>query len=324
MPPSSARDPPPTDAAAAPPDVYLLPRLIVLSLLGCALLAPEALRLPRLYAGDLRGARTPPQRPGDADAPPPPAGAAARGSPFYHPVRTDCEPSWDVPSPAAAPFCYTPLQCEAHARLAPVRAHGFFIESGAFDGVSSSHSLMFERHLCWSGLLVEPSDRFFGGKLRGGGEGGGPAARPGALFVHGALVDAAHDGVELLAGLDSEPTNSVMADEGVQAELAAIKPGAKKVVGRSVASLLRGMGVARRGVDLWVLDIESWEMQALNGLGEFRPGLMIIEVWNYNRITPNNTAAVREKCAALGYVEEEPPAPNNGMFQDLVFRYAGE
>ena len=35
------------------------------------------------------------------------------------------------------------------------KTNGFFIEAGAFDGVTLSNSLFFELHRGWSGLLVE-------------------------------------------------------------------------------------------------------------------------------------------------------------------------
>jgi hypothetical protein len=37
----------------------------------------------------------------------------------------------------------------------PIRRNGTFVELGAFNGVSFSNTLMFERELGWSGLLVE-------------------------------------------------------------------------------------------------------------------------------------------------------------------------
>ena len=41
------------------------------------------------------------------------------------------------------------------------KAFGFFVEFGAGDGVFHSNSLFFEKHLCWTGLCVEPSKYIF-------------------------------------------------------------------------------------------------------------------------------------------------------------------
>ena len=35
-------------------------------------------------------------------------------------------------------------------------AKGCFVEIGAYDGVTLSNTLLFERHLGWSGLCIEP------------------------------------------------------------------------------------------------------------------------------------------------------------------------
>jgi len=313
----------PADAAALQPHLFL--RLLFLLLVVCGLLAPEALRLPRVYSGDLRAAPLAHHRPLAA-----PGGGAAAAS-RRHPVREDCAPSWEVPV-AAAPLCHTQLQCVL-MRAGMNFSHGFFIEAGAFDGVSGSNTLMFERHLCWKGLLVEPSDRFFGKlpiRFNGGESVSGAEARPHSLFVHGALVDTAHDGDELIAGIDDEPTNGVPAGKEQQGEIVAILGGKARprVKGHSVASLLHKLGVGWRGVDFWSLDVESYELQALNGLEEFRPSLLLVEVWSKGP-TPDNAARVRAKMRELGYAEEAVARydPNEGALnyqaQDVLFRYAG-
>jgi hypothetical protein len=303
--------------------VSLFARVGVFLAFCAALLAPEALRLPRLYRGDFRSSTSRVAR-----LPPPPPDARAPTSPFFHPRRDFCEPSWHVPVASPAPYCHTQLQC-ALMHLGFNFSFGFFVEAGAFDGVHGSHSLMFERHLCWKGLLFEPSARFFGIPDKWGAE-GGPAARPESLFVNAAIVDSAHNGVELFAGIDSEPTNSVpQSDEG-QAAIAAIKPGAKKVFGYSVAHMLRQLKVGPRGVDFFTLDIESYEIQALNGLEEFRPTVMVIETWNRGIGATEaeqlqNPANVRRKMIELGYTEQQPPAglwsAPTALFSDTLWRY---
>lgn len=38
--------------------------------------------------------------------------------------------------------------------------NGFFIELGAMDGVTYSNTLFFERHLNWTGILIEPTNQY--------------------------------------------------------------------------------------------------------------------------------------------------------------------
>lgn len=197
-------------------------------------------------------------------------------------------------------------------------SHGFFIEAGAFDGLSGSNTLLFERQLCWKGLLFEPSDRYFGIADKWGG-GGGPSARPESLFINAAIVDSAHNKLEMYAGIDNEPTNSVPQSEEAQAAIKAVQPNAKKVFGYSVAHMLREMKVGPRGVDFFSLDIEGYELQALNGLEEFRPSLIMMELWY------RNTVAVDEKMRELGYTQLYPPSAiwtkASAIFSDTLWRY---
>ena len=39
--------------------------------------------------------------------------------------------------------------------------NGFYIEIGAYDGVTQSNTLYFEKNKNWHGILIEPSKRFF-------------------------------------------------------------------------------------------------------------------------------------------------------------------
>lgn len=39
--------------------------------------------------------------------------------------------------------------------------NGFYIEIGAFDGVSQSNTWFYEKELNWLGLLIEPNPKFF-------------------------------------------------------------------------------------------------------------------------------------------------------------------
>lgn len=41
------------------------------------------------------------------------------------------------------------------------QSNGLFIDVGAYDGITNSNTLFFERHLGWKGLLVEPNPSVF-------------------------------------------------------------------------------------------------------------------------------------------------------------------
>ena len=42
------------------------------------------------------------------------------------------------------------------AYFLPQKTHGTFVEFGAGDGVTASNSYFFEKHLCWTGICIEP------------------------------------------------------------------------------------------------------------------------------------------------------------------------
>lgn len=42
------------------------------------------------------------------------------------------------------------------AYFLPQKTHGTFVEFGAGDGITASNSYFFEKHLCWTGICIEP------------------------------------------------------------------------------------------------------------------------------------------------------------------------
>jgi hypothetical protein len=60
------------------------------------------------------------------------------------------------------------------------KQHGFFIEFGAGDGVYQSTTNVFEKHMCWTGLCIEPSEVVFKELVKN---------RPGCTRIHGAVCD---------------------------------------------------------------------------------------------------------------------------------------
>jgi hypothetical protein len=222
---------------------------------------------------------------------------AAPPGPLDFPGRSDCavERQWEaaVQPGGALPWrnsgTYDSLLLAELAALDLPLTHGFYMETGAWMGEKLSHSWLYESHLCWTGLLVEPSAAFFDCQRN----------RPSSTVVHAALVDSQHNGSSLAAGIDSTPTNSApMDDSGVLA----IKPNADRVPAYSIETLLQWKGVGSRGVAWWTLDVEGLEMQVLGGLGHYRPRVVIIEVWDIDTPeAPQNKEAVLQFMAEAGY-----------------------
>ena len=246
------------------------------------------------------------------------APAPGRGGqpPFRRPQREDCvlEAQWEAALapggqlPWSNPASYDSFLLAELARLGLPLTHGYYMETGAWKGEKLSHSWLFESHLCWTGLLVEPSAAFFECERN----------RPASTVIHAALVDAAHNGSQLAAGIDSTPTNSApMDDSGVLA----VKPNADIVPAYSIETLLAREGVGARGVTWWTLDVEGLELQVLRGLGEYRPQVVLMEVWD----VADNKGAVMQLMKEAGYGAgravsnkgREPP------IQDFLFLYEG-
>ena len=247
----------------------------------------------------------------------PPADAAAA-----YPRRSDCvvEAQWEaalqpggrLPWSNAGTYDALLLRELAEAGVAPT--HGYYVESGAWKGEKLSHSWLYESHLCWTGLLVEPSGALFECARN----------RPASAVAHAALVDSAHNGSMLAAGIDSEPTNSAPVDDSL---VRAVKPDADTVPAYSLEALLAGQGVGPRGVAWWTLDVEGLEMQVLRGLGAFRPKIVVIEVWDVDTEgAPGNKAAVLEFMRSAGYAEGRAIGPRAQVppIQDFLFLYEGE
>jgi FkbM family methyltransferase len=135
---------------------------------------------------------------------------------------------------------------------------GFFLDSGASDGVTVSNTLLLERDYGWRGICVEPNESFFA-QLR---------LNRSCLCVNCCLYDrdATVDFIEAdtLGGTvkDYHPS--------LRKQVDAVLGGAGKSLptvarsARSARSLLEGSG-APRVIDYWSLDTEGSELRILKG-----------------------------------------------------------
>jgi len=137
---------------------------------------------------------------------------------------------------------------------------GFFIESGGNDGVTQSNTLIFERLFGWYGILIEPSSSNIP-KLLGN--------RPTAITVHAALTSLGKNG-DLVGDLSGSLMGSL---KDVTDQVG------KNTVSRSLSSILDELSAPH--VDFWSLDIEGYELNALQGVDwtRHRPTFILIEVW---------------------------------------------
>jgi FkbM family methyltransferase len=152
-----------------------------------------------------------------------------------------------------------------------------FVEAGANDGVNQSNTLLFERHLGWRGILVEPVPELFRQCQ---------INRPKARCVHAALVadDDPRDQVEMWScGLMSFVEGSFRSPQEAEDHLSNSRlmnqpvPERVSVSARTLSSILDEAKV--RQVDLLSLDVEGFEAQALGGIdfARHRPRYILVE-----------------------------------------------
>lgn len=134
---------------------------------------------------------------------------------------------------------------------------GFFLDSGASDGITVSNTLLLERAYGWRGICVEPNERFFAELQR----------NRSCLCVKCCLYDrdATVDFIEAdtLGGIagDYPPSLRKQVDAMLGAAPGASAPTVERSA-RSVRSLLQTSG-APRVIDYWSLDTEGSELRIL-------------------------------------------------------------
>ncbi len=140
-----------------------------------------------------------------------------------------------------------------------LKQNGFFIESGAQDGVFQSNTWIAEKYLNWSGLLVEPAHSKQQECVVNSGN---------SQCVHAGLV--AYGGPRQLADPGGDPMSGAVEGNSLPAY--------------PLSELLDTMNV-RQTINLWSLDIENGELNALKGVdwNRHRPQYVLIEVWNQDR-----------------------------------------
>lgn len=163
---------------------------------------------------------------------------------------------------------------------------GFFIELGAFDGITQSNTCFFERNRGWKGILIEPQhDQYL--KCC--------ANRPNSVVIHGCCVSNEYPGTKivgdfagssLLASTMTEYNNgNILAVTPPQGMNSPHIPG--KMVEVDAYTLEKILDMHYDGsqeIDFLSLDTEGYELQIIRGLNldKYRPIFLLIEIMDYN------------------------------------------
>ena len=180
-------------------------------------------------------------------------------------------------------------QCQQDLTLTPLWPRnytGFFVESGAYDGVTGSNTLLFERR-GWNGLLVEPSADNFALILAN-------ASRKARAF-HG-ILSASKDQKNVSFPCGKSQTGSVHT-KAVTQPLSLCNVESKTLT----ELLLSAAGFGQRVVDFWSLDVEGAEPGVLDVFDQdaIEVGVLLIEANKGDR----NTRSIRMAMEGKGFRE---------------------
>jgi len=199
---------------------------------------------------------------------------AATGAP-------ELDPPSNQPYALAADHALTYSQWKQDLILMPILKQlgkGFFVESGALDGETHSNTVLLEKDLGWSGLLVEPDPRFFDKIL---------SKHRHAYAFNGCLAPSGRAG-------------NVSFSFHVPFGLSQIRDGGSLAVqAQPLEALMKAAG--RNVVDFWSLDIEGSEGPVLKttDFSKVEVGVLLIEM---NKGEQNNKE-IREVMNREGFQE---------------------
>ncbi len=157
--------------------------------------------------------------------------------------------------------------------------NGVFIEAGANDGLNQSNTLFLARKYGWKGILIEPVPRLHSRCVKN---------RKESVCVNAALVSPDESG-KTIDLIDVDLMTQVKSSKGFAANEASltvaesvqgIKRREVSVIGRTLSEIIEESPYER--IDLLSLDIEGFELEALQGITKEShfPNLILIETSN--------------------------------------------
>jgi len=140
------------------------------------------------------------------------------------------------------------------------KENGFFIELGAYDGLTQSNTAFFEKTKNWTGILIEASRDRYEQCVKN---------RPNSKCVNTACSSTDN------ASISFNHENGLMSkvvDDGVYS------------CDTSTLETILDNCEVDRNIDFLSLDVEGHELEVLEGLNlcKYRPNYMLIELWDDN------------------------------------------
>lgn len=140
------------------------------------------------------------------------------------------------------------------------KENGFFIELGAYDGLTQSNTAFFEKIKNWTGILIEASRDRYEECVKN---------RPNSKCVNTAC--SATDNASISFNHENGLMSKVV-DDGVYS------------CDTSTLETILDNCEVDRNIDFLSLDVEGHELEVLEGLNlcKYRPNYMLIELWDDN------------------------------------------
>ncbi len=151
------------------------------------------------------------------------------------------------------------------------KENGFFIELGAFDGITQSNTYFFELNRNWKGLLIEPSKDSYELCCKN---------RPKSIVVNSCCVSNTYKEDTILGDFNSRLMSSVNGERLHSHNLIRVKA-------LTLEKILDEKHIDVE-IDFLSLDTEGYELPILQGLNldKYRPKYILIEVYrkDFNNI----------------------------------------
>lgn len=181
------------------------------------------------------------------------------------------------------------------------KENGFFIELGAYDGLTQSNTAFFEKTKNWTGILIEASRDRYEECVKN---------RPNSKCVNTAC--SATDNASISFNHENGLMSKVV-DDGVYS-----------CDTTTLETILDNCEVDRN-IDFLSLDVEGHELEVLKGLNlcKYRPNYMLIELWDDNEFDVK-TLLYENNYRCLGNyskynTRDNPTWGDSGYHNDYLF-----